>query len=133
MSSIRLLLADDNPSLLEELVGMLRENYEISGAFANGVSVLKQFTTLSPDLIILDISLGEITGFEVARRLKQAGCIAGIIFLTVHENIDFIRAAFDLGAAGYVFKSRISLDLNNAIELVSRGEKFFPISSPSPS
>ena len=45
-----------------------------------------------------------MTGFEVARRLKKSGCPAKIIFLTVHENIDFISAAFDLDAFGYVFK-----------------------------
>ena len=74
-----------------------------------------------PDLIILDISLGDMTGFEVARRLKKSGNTAKIIFLTVHEDIDFVRAAFDLGASGYVFKSRISSDLITAIDTVLCG------------
>lgn len=126
MSSIRLLLADDNPAMLEALVDTLHQTYEIAAALPDGVSVLQQFASLNPDLIILDISLGDMTGFEVAKRLKKSGCTAKIIFLTVQENIDFVSAAFDLGASGYVFKSRISSDLSEAIDVVSRGGQFVP-------
>ena len=56
--------------------------------------------------------------------MKKSGCPAKIIFLTVHENIDFIRAAFDLDASGYVFKSRISSDLVDAINRVCEGGHF---------
>jgi DNA-binding NarL/FixJ family response regulator len=121
---IRLLLADDNPEILETLIDMLQQTYEVAGAFSNGTAVLREVGTLKPDLIVLDISLGDMTGFELAKRLKKAGCTAKIIFLTVHENIDFVRAAFDLDAAGYVFKARISPDLINAINTISDGGRF---------
>ncbi len=124
MGSTRLLLADDNPEVLETLVDMLQSSYVVAAAVRNGESVLNQVATLHPDLIILDISLGDITGFEVARRLKKSGCTAKIIFLTVHENVDFVRAAFELDAAGYVFKSRISSDLVDAIDTVCGGGRF---------
>jgi len=122
--SIRLLLADDNVAVRETLVDMLQPAYVVAAALADGTSVLEQASTLNPDLIILDISLGDMTGFEVARRLKQAGIASKVIFLTVHENIDFVRAAFELGAAGYVFKSRISSDLVDAIDTISAGGQF---------
>ncbi len=124
MSSIRLLLADDNPEVLETLIDLLQSSYDIVGAFSDGNSVLDQVAALHPDLVILDISLGDMTGFEVARRLKKSACPAKIIFLTVHENIDFIRAAFDLDASGYVFKSRISSDLVDAINRACEGGHF---------
>ncbi len=124
MSSIRLLLADDNPEVLETLSDLLQPAYDIVGAFSDGASVLQQIEALKPDLVILDISLGDMTGFEVARRLKKSGCPAKIIFLTVHENIDFISAAFDLDAFGYVFKSRISSDLVAAINRACEGGHF---------
>ena len=73
MSSIRLLLADDNPEVLETLCDLLQPAYDIVGAFSDGASVLQQIGALKPDLIILDISLGDMTGFEVARRLKKSG------------------------------------------------------------
>jgi DNA-binding NarL/FixJ family response regulator len=122
--SIRLLLADDNPEILETLVDLLQPAFAIAGAVSNGASVLQQAAILNPDLIILDISLGDMTGFEVARQLKKLGCRSKIVFLTVHENVDFVRAAFDLEASGYVFKSRIGSDLINAIHTVCGGGRY---------
>jgi DNA-binding NarL/FixJ family response regulator len=124
-----LLLADDNPALLETLVELLQPTYQVAAAMNNGRSVLERFSSLGPDVIILDISLGDLTGFEVAKHLRDAGCSAKIIFLTVHEDIDFVNAAFDLGASGYVFKSRISADLTRAIDVVFHGGRFASIDS----
>ena len=119
-----LLLADDNPALLATLIEMLKPAYRVAAALGNGASVLEKVSGLCPDLVILDISLGDLTGFEVARRLKEMGCPAKIIFLSVHEDIDFVNAAFELGACGYVFKSRITTDLAEAIDTVFKGGQF---------
>jgi DNA-binding NarL/FixJ family response regulator len=119
-----LLLVDDNPALLDTLIEMLEPDYRVAAALCNGASVVEEVTVLSPDLVILDVSLGDLNGFEVARRLKDTESRAKIIFLSVHENIDFVNAAFDLGAAGYVFKSRITADLMKAIDLVFDGGRF---------
>lgn len=119
-----LLLADDNPELLATLVEMLQTKYKIAAALPNGKSVLDQIGSLDPDLVILDVSLGDLTGFEVARRLKESGLKVKIIFLTVHEDIDFVSAAFDVGVSGYVFKSRVSQDLIRAIDIVLNGGRF---------
>ena len=124
-----LLLADDNPALLETLIEMLEPSYRVAAALCNGASVLEKVSVLRPDLVILDISLGDLTGFEVARRLKDIGCSAKIIFLSVHEDIDFVNAAFELGACGYVFKSRITADLTKAIDIVFIGGQFASIYS----
>src|SRR5271155_4469088 len=126
-----LLLADDNPALLTTLVEMLQTRYIVAAALPNGTSVLEQCATLSPDLVILDISLGDMTGFEVARRLKDSGCTPKIIFLSVHEDVDFVSAAFDIGASGYVFKSRVTEDLTKAIDIVFNGGRFVPIAPPA--
>ncbi len=124
MRSIRLVLADDNPEVLETLADMLQPDYVVVGALSDGTSVLQQVAELKPDVIILDISLPDMTGFDVVRQLKKSGAGAKVIFLTVHENIDFVRAAFELDAAGYVFKSRISSDLVEAINIISDGGRF---------
>jgi len=124
-----LLLADDNPALLETLIEMLEPSYKVAAALRNGASVLEEVSALRPDLVILDISLGDLTGFEVARRLKGIGCPAKIIFLSVHEDIDFVNAAFELGASRYVFKSRITADLTKAIDAVLNGGQFASIYS----
>jgi DNA-binding NarL/FixJ family response regulator len=124
-----ILLADDNPALLQTLVEVLHA-YEIAGIVSNGTAVLEHVAALRPDLIVLDISLGDMNGFEVTRRLRSGGCASKIIFLTVHEDMEFIRAAIDLGASGYIFKSRIGADLIRAIEIVFKGGHFTFISSP---
>jgi DNA-binding NarL/FixJ family response regulator len=125
-SSLRVILADDNPAMLETLVDMLHRKYVIAGTVSCGKSAVSEVLSMNPDIVVLDISLGDMTGFDVARQLKKADCNAKVIFLSVHENHDFVRAAFDLGAAGYVFKSQISPDLLKALDAVSHGERFAP-------
>ena len=107
----RLLCVDDSPDMLEILVDLLQPQFTIVGALSSGASVLEKTTTLNPDIILLDVDLGDISGFAVAEQLRSSGCPASIVFLSVHESIDFIRAAKDLGAAGYVYKSQITRDL----------------------
>ena len=65
---------------------------------------------MEADVILLDISLGDTTGFEVAERLRESGSKARIVFLSVHENPAFVQAGMQHGAYGYVFKSNISRD-----------------------
>jgi CheY-like chemotaxis protein len=136
-----ILLVDDNHAVLEVLVGMLEPTYKIAATLCSGTAgvlstaalgcaaeeVVDQAAALHPDLIILDVSLGDVSGFEVAKRLKRAGCPAKIIFLSLHEDMDFVGAAFALGASGYVFKSRLSTDLENAIAAVLSGGQFSSI------
>ena len=126
-----LLLADDNPALLANVVEMLQAEYRVVAALSSGASVLEEIGLLSPDIAILDISLGDLTGFEVAKCLRARGHRVKIIFLTVHEDIDFVSAAFDIGASGYVFKSRVIEDLTKAIEIVFNGGRFASRSLPS--
>lgn len=124
MPSIRLVLADDNPAILETLADMLQPSYEVADALSDGHSVLQRVPELVPDVLILDISLPDMTGFDVVRQLKKIGVYSKVIFLTVHENIDFVRAAFDLEAVGYVYKSRIGSDLIPAIDAACSGGRF---------
>ncbi len=123
---LRVLLADDNPAILEVVKQMLQKHYSIVAAFSEGSSVLREVPQLSPDVVILDISMGDVNGFEVTRQLKAKQCASKVIFLTVHEELEFIRAAFDAGASGYVFKSRMHSDLRAAITAVNDGKIFIP-------
>jgi DNA-binding NarL/FixJ family response regulator len=131
LPALRLALVDDNPAMLETLVEMVQQDFTIAGKFSSGASLLADVARLDPDIILLDISLGDMTGFYLAKRLKNMGCAAKLVFLSVHENPDFVRAALDLGASGYVFKSQISSDLMEALQVVSRGGRFVPASSSS--
>ena len=107
----RLLCVDDSPDMLNALLDLLQSDFEIVGALSSGSTAVDAATSHKPDIILLDVDLGDTTGFLVAQQLRSAGCPARIVFLSVHEGIDFIRAAEDVGAAGYVFKSQIDRDL----------------------
>ncbi len=124
--ALRVLLADDNPAILDVVKRMLQSDFTIVGALAQASAVVSQTPELNPDVVILDISMGELNGFEIAGILREKKCLSKIIFLTVHEELEFIRAAFDAGASGYVFKSRMNVDLPAALEAVSNGKVFIP-------
>lgn len=119
-----MILADDNPEVLEMLADMLQPSCFVAAAFTDGHSMLQQVLELDPDVIILDISLPDMTGFDIIKQLKRTGSRAKVILLTVHENIDFVRAAFELDAAGYVYKSRMNSDVIAALNAISSGERF---------
>ena len=128
---LRILLADDNPAILDMLKRMLQKDFEIAGAVNNAASVLREAPELKPDVIVLDVSMGDLNGFDVTRQLRATKSTAKIVFLTVHEDFEFIRAAFDAGASGYVFKSRMNTDLRAALEAIKSGKVFIPDASLS--
>jgi DNA-binding NarL/FixJ family response regulator len=129
---MRLLVVDDNTEFLEILVSTLRSDFVVVGALSNGESVLAQVGDLNPEIIILDISLPDINGFEVTKRLKKGGCGAKVLFLSTDEQPHMVQAGFDIGACGYVFKSRLIPDLIDAIHAVSEDNVFWSSSSLSP-
>jgi len=97
MRKVSILLADDNSAVLEHVTKVLEEDYDIVATVKNGASVLSESPLLKPDIIVLDISMGELSGIDVARRLRDSGCNSKIIFLTVHEDADFVCAAMGVG------------------------------------
>ena len=123
---LRVLLADDNPAMLEVVKHMLQKEFDIVGTLAQASAVVRDAPEIDPDVLVLDISMGELNGFEITRQLRRDKCATKIIFLTVHEELEFIRAAFDAGASGYVFKSRMNTDLRTAIHAVQAGRVFLP-------
>lgn len=128
MSRLRVLLADDNSAVLDQVSRVLAKNYEIVGALKEGQAVVKECLRLKPDVIILDISMGDVSGIDLARELRDCGCRSRIVFLTVHEDYDFVNAALGAGALAYVVKSRLSADLVSGVE-AAMAEKLFVSSS----
>ncbi len=116
MSCARILLADDNPVILNHVSDMLQADYQIIGKVADGNSVCEQAAKLGPDLIVLDISMGARNGIEIAEQLREQGYKGEIVFLTIHEDPDFVTAAIGAGGRGYVIKSRMHADLRLAVK-----------------
>jgi DNA-binding NarL/FixJ family response regulator len=122
-----IILADDNSAVLAHVSKMLEEKekeYEVIAALPDGTAVVRECLLLKPDVIILDISLGKLNGIFVARQLRDSGSTAKIIFLTVHEDSDYMNAAMGVGGSAYVVKSRLNLDLFSAIHAVLANKLF---------
>src|SRR5262249_24549782 len=120
----RLVVADDHGPMVRVLERRLAREFDVVGTAADGSVALHATARLDPDAIVLDISMPNLDGIEVARRLKAAGSKAKIIMLTVHDDPDFLRAALDAGALGYVLKSRLPADLVPAIRAALTGRIF---------
>ena len=120
----RLLLADDHSAMLGEILRRLEGEFEIAGTVANGLDLIEAAARLDPDVVVLDITMPGLDGIEAARRLRRAGCRAKLVFLTVHEDPDYVRAGLDAGGAAYVTKARLASDLIPAIEAALTGQHF---------
>ncbi len=100
------------------------KSYHVVGAVSDGGAVVHEYLRLKPDIILLDISMADVSGIDVARDLRDSGCQAKIIFLTVHEDSDYVNAGMGAGASAYVVKSRLSQDLLLAINAVLSNKIF---------
>jgi len=121
----RVLLADDHAAMLEEVRALLGENYEVVGAVENGEKLVEAASTLNPDVIVSDISMPVMTGFEAAAKIRQLGIATRIIFLTVQSSTAYLKKARALGADGYVLKIYTNEQLPLAIASVLTGTPYF--------
>jgi len=125
----RVLLADDHSAVTERVSALLRANFEVVGTVTNGRDLLFESARLHPDVIVMDISMPELSGIEAAHELRCLGSSARVVFLTVQKRVEFVRACFAEGALGYVIKSRLATDLIPAIQDALSGHFF--ISPPA--
>lgn len=122
--SVRLLLADDNPSMLQAARRILEPEFQVIGTVHDGQALLEAADALRPDVLIIDISMGMLNGLEAARILTRSECKPKIVFLTVHQDQEFVEEAFSVGALGYVVKPRLGTDLLPAVREALVGRAF---------
>jgi DNA-binding NarL/FixJ family response regulator len=124
MSSLRVLLADDNDTVLQSVRRILEADFEIVGVVKDGQSLVAAARKLRPDVMIVDLFMPGMNGIEAARQLKKHHVKGSIIFLTVHKDLAFADEARATGAMGYVLKSSADRDLISAIQ-EARAGRFF--------
>jgi PAS domain S-box-containing protein len=124
----RILIADDHELMRRGLRGLLESHDEwaVCGEAVEGVEAVRKSTELKPDLVIMDVNLPGLSGIEAAQQIRSAREAAKILFFTVHDSDEVIREIMDVGALGYVAKSRASQDLVEAVRIVLGGKTFFP-------
>lgn len=124
MVRARILLADDHKDIREKVMQQLEPEFEVVGAVGDGNALLEAADQMKPDVCVIDISMPIMSGIEAATQMKASGSSVKIVFLTVHEDPDFLQAALDAGAVGYVVKSRVASDLCPAIRGALAGRLF---------
>lgn len=125
MNSLRVVLADDNEDFRNEFAEYLSKQpgIELIGVAKDGFEAISFVHLLSPDLILLDISMPELNGFEVAKQLMENSTDTKIIFVTIHEEKTYLAMAKLLGVDGCVCKSSLKQDLPILLKKVRRVEK----------
>ncbi len=119
-----MLLADDHVGCRAVTARVLESEYEVVAAVGDGQAALDEAARLGPDVLVLDISMPGLGGIEAACRLRAAGSGAKVVFLTMHQDADSVRAALATGAQGYVVKCRLVSDLSAALREVLAGRSF---------
>lgn len=123
----RVLLVDDHRQFLDAVSGMLTEEFDVVGAATNGHQALEMAGSLDPELIVLDIEMPGLDGFQTLQALQHAGFArTPAVFLSMHDADDYVSEAFRCGARGYVVKPRISRDLLRALDQALLGRAFVP-------
>jgi DNA-binding NarL/FixJ family response regulator len=124
MSRPRVLVADDHSVILAGLYSLLKADFDVVGAVEDGRAALEAAQRLKPDVIIFDISMPLLSGFEAAARLRKMVPKTKIIFLTMHGDVAFLKEAFRAGASGYVTKRSAASELVTAIYEVMKGRTY---------
>lgn len=124
---VRVLLVDDSDSMIERAAAVLTPACVVVGTAHNGTDALNAVGTLRPDVVVLDISMPGMTGLEVASALRHRGSNAAVVFLTVHDDNDFVVAAQEAGGTGYVVKRRLASDLMTAVQEARAGRSFVSV------
>ncbi|MBZ5656286.1 MAG: response regulator transcription factor [Acidobacteriia bacterium] len=121
---IRVLLGDDHAFILDGVRAVLSAEYQVVGQANDGRALVEAAERLKPDLVILDISMPLLNGFESAKQILKIRPTTKLIFLSQHLNPAYLRHALKVGASGYVLKSDSSQELPRAIQTVMRGETY---------
>jgi len=117
----RILLADDHAAVLERIRTVLAPHYEIAGTVADGRALVEAALRLKPDLIVSDITMPHLNGIDAAIQIKSSLPGMKLLFVTMHSNSAYVRAALEAGGAGYVLKSAVFEELLDAVQSVLSG------------
>ena len=124
MSRPKLLLADDHMMFSQGLQSLLEDEFDLVGAVGDGEALVEAAARLNPDVIVVDISMPVMNGFDAVRQLKKLGVTAKIVFLTMHADDRLLAEAFRCGGSGYVLKQSAGEELIAAIGNVLAGHKY---------
>lgn len=129
---IRVLVVDDHTIVRSGIRHVLESEveFEVVGEAGSGSEAISLAASLRPDVVVLDISMPDLSGLEVAARLRSSGSTR-VLILSMHNNAEYVLESVRAGAHGYLLKDTAATELRNAIRTVCRGESYFspPVAS----
>jgi DNA-binding NarL/FixJ family response regulator len=117
----QVLIADDHTIVMEGLVSLLKDEFEVVGAVTDGNLLVDAAKRLRPDVIVTDISMPGLSGLEVLPRLKSDHIDSRVIVLTMHNDAELAARAMQAGASGFLLKHSAGEELVTAIRQVLQG------------
>ncbi len=129
MERVRIIVADDYPPFLQELVSLLAVEFDVVATAADGKSALDLICRYQPDLVVLDLQMPELDGMEVTRELAKHSPSTPVVICSVETDPEVVEAVRQAGALAYVFKIRVRKDLTLAVKSAVQGRPFV---SPEP-
>jgi DNA-binding NarL/FixJ family response regulator len=126
MSPYRVVLADDHAMFRQGVKRILRDvdNLEIVGEASDGIELLEVLKEMTPDLVILDISMPNLRGLEATREIKMLSPNVKVLILTMHRGEEYVYGAISAGAEGYLLKEDADTELFIAVEKIRQGERY---------
>ncbi|HKE59734.1 MAG TPA: response regulator transcription factor [Pyrinomonadaceae bacterium] len=124
MKRPRVILADDHPLMMDAIKNLLGTEFEVVGEFTDGQSLVEAALTLKPDVIVLDIGMPTLNGLSAGQRLKRLMPNVKLVYLTMNQDQEIAREAFQLGASAYLVKSTSATELVSAMREVVRGGSY---------
>jgi DNA-binding NarL/FixJ family response regulator len=121
---LRAIIADDNVPVLQRLASLLEAEFLVVAVAENGQAALECVRRHQPDVVVLDLSMPLLNGIEVTKELTTMPSPPAVVICSVEYDPDFVEAARQAGALGYVSKTRIARDLVRAVHSAARGESF---------
>jgi len=121
---MRVLLADDNEEMLNDVEELLTSDFEIVGKATDGVSAVEAAIRLMPDLIVTDLTMPGLSGIEASRKMLTTHPDIPIVLLTLHNDARLVEQALSVGIRGYVHKLTAAEDLIPALYCALRGQTF---------
>jgi len=124
MGKPRILLADDHTLVVEAFSRLLEPQFEVVGTASDGRALLEKAVELKPDVILLDLSMPVLNGFDAGARLKKILPQAKLIVLTMTEDTEIAADVLQRWASGFLLKTSASAELVKAIQQVMKGQTF---------
>ncbi|GAB4548696.1 MAG: response regulator transcription factor [Anaerolineae bacterium] len=126
MDKIRVLIADDHSLVRAGIRSLLegQEDIEVIGEAGSGWEAIEQATRLEPDVVLMDIAMGDLSGLEATQEIRERNPHVNVLALTMHDREEYFFAMLKAGALGYVLKESEPYELLMAIRAVHNGEAF---------